>query len=31
METTLRDVIGLPVEPQWRPLIEKIVAWGTPG
>lgn len=31
LETTLRDVIGLPVEPQWRPLIEKIVAWGTPG
>jgi N-hydroxyarylamine O-acetyltransferase len=30
LETTLREVIGLPVEPQWRPLIEKIVAWGTP-
>ena len=31
LEATLRDVIGLPVQPEWRPLIEKIVAWGTPG
>ncbi|MFZ0267551.1 arylamine N-acetyltransferase family protein [Caulobacter sp.] len=30
LEATLRDVIGLPVEPAWRPLIEKIVGWGTP-
>jgi N-hydroxyarylamine O-acetyltransferase len=30
LETTLRDVIGLPVEQAWRPLIEKIVGWGTP-
>ncbi len=30
LEATLRDVIGLPVQPEWRPLIEKIVAWGTP-
>jgi N-hydroxyarylamine O-acetyltransferase len=29
LETTLREVIGLPVEPEWRPVIEKIVAWGT--
>ena len=29
LETTLRDVIGLPVEPSWRPVIEKVVAWGT--
>lgn len=29
LETTLRDVIGLPVLPEWRPLIEKIVGWGT--
>jgi N-hydroxyarylamine O-acetyltransferase len=31
LEATLRDVIGLPVQPGWRPLIEMIVAWGTPG
>ena len=30
LEATLRDVIGLPVEPEWRPVLEKIVAWGTP-
>lgn len=30
LETTLRDVIGLPVEPDWRPVLEKVVAWGTP-
>ncbi|MEJ2817127.1 arylamine N-acetyltransferase [Caulobacter sp. CCG-8] len=30
LETALRDVIGLPVQPEWRPLIEKIVAWGAP-
>jgi N-hydroxyarylamine O-acetyltransferase len=29
LETTLREVIGLPVQPDWRPVIEKIVAWGT--
>ena len=29
LEATLRDVIGLPVEPEWRPVLEKIVAWGT--
>uniref|UniRef100_B0T3I2 Arylamine N-acetyltransferase n=1 Tax=Caulobacter sp. (strain K31) TaxID=366602 RepID=B0T3I2_CAUSK len=31
LEATLRDVIGLPVEPAWRPVLEKIVAWGTAG
>ena len=31
LEATLRDVIGLPVEPDWRPVLEKIVAWGTAG
>lgn len=31
LEATLRDVIGLPVEPSWRPVIEKVVAWGTAG
>jgi N-hydroxyarylamine O-acetyltransferase len=30
LEATLRDVIGLPVQTAWRPLIEKIVGWGTP-
>lgn len=30
LETTLRDVIGLPVEPDWRSVLEKVVAWGTP-
>lgn len=30
LEATLRDVIGLPVEPEWRPVLEKVVAWGTP-
>ncbi|PZR31866.1 arylamine N-acetyltransferase [Caulobacter segnis] len=30
LEATLRDVIGLPVEPDWRPVLEKVVAWGTP-
>ena len=30
LETVLRDVIGLPVEPDWRPVLEKIVGWGTP-
>jgi N-hydroxyarylamine O-acetyltransferase len=30
LEATLRDVIGLPVQPEWRPMIEKVVAWGTP-
>ena len=29
LETTLRDVLGLPVQPAWRPLIETIVGWGT--
>jgi N-hydroxyarylamine O-acetyltransferase len=29
LEATLRDVIGLPVQPDWRPVIEKIVGWGT--
>ncbi|MGR4866166.1 arylamine N-acetyltransferase family protein [Caulobacter sp. LARHSG274] len=29
LEAVLRDVIGLPVEPDWRPLLEKIVAWGS--
>jgi len=31
LETVLRDVIGLPVEPSWRPVLEKVVAWGTSG
>jgi N-hydroxyarylamine O-acetyltransferase len=31
LEATLRDVIGLPVEPSWRPVLEKVVAWGTSG
>lgn len=30
LEATLRDVIGLPVAPDWRPVLEKVVAWGTP-
>jgi len=30
LEATLRDVIGLPVEPDWKPVLEKVVAWGTP-
>lgn len=30
LEATLRDVIGLPVEPDWRPVLAKIVGWGTP-
>ncbi|MDR6625142.1 arylamine N-acetyltransferase [Caulobacter segnis] len=30
LETILRDVIGLPVAPDWRPVLEKVVAWGTP-
>jgi N-hydroxyarylamine O-acetyltransferase len=30
LEATLRDVIGLPVEPEWRDVLEKVVAWGTP-
>jgi N-hydroxyarylamine O-acetyltransferase len=29
LEATLRDVIGLPVQPDWRPVLEKVVAWGT--
>ncbi|HWU13859.1 MAG TPA: arylamine N-acetyltransferase [Caulobacter sp.] len=29
LETTLREVLGLPVQPAWRPLIEQIVGWGT--
>jgi N-hydroxyarylamine O-acetyltransferase len=28
LEATLRDVIGLPVEADWRPVLEKVVAWG---
>jgi N-hydroxyarylamine O-acetyltransferase len=31
LEAVLRDVIGLPVEPSWRPVLEKVVAWGTSG
>ncbi|MBO9710221.1 MAG: arylamine N-acetyltransferase [Caulobacter sp.] len=31
LEAVLRDVVGLPVEPAWRPVLEKVVAWGTPG
>jgi len=30
LEATLRDVLGLPVQPEWRPVLEKIVGWGTP-
>ncbi|WP_184718975.1 arylamine N-acetyltransferase [Caulobacter sp.] len=30
LEATLRDVIGLSVAPDWRPVLEKVVAWGTP-
>jgi N-hydroxyarylamine O-acetyltransferase len=30
LEATLRDVLGLPVQPEWRPVIEKVVGWGTP-
>ncbi|WP_297508133.1 arylamine N-acetyltransferase [uncultured Caulobacter sp.] len=30
LEATLSDVIGLPVAPEWRPVLEKVVAWGTP-
>ena len=30
LETTLREVIGLPVEADWKPVLEKVVAWGTP-
>jgi N-hydroxyarylamine O-acetyltransferase len=30
LEATLRDVIGLPVEADWRPVLERVVAWGTP-
>jgi N-hydroxyarylamine O-acetyltransferase len=30
LEATLRDVIGLPVEADWKPVLEKVVAWGTP-
>ncbi|PVM71356.1 arylamine N-acetyltransferase family protein [Caulobacter radicis] len=30
LEAILRDVIGLPVEAEWRPVLEKVVAWGTP-
>lgn len=30
LEAALRDVLGLPVAPGWRPLIDKIVGWGTP-
>ena len=30
LEATLREVIGLPVEADWRPVLEKVVAWGTP-
>lgn len=29
LEATLRDVIGLPVEADWRLVLEKVVAWGT--
>lgn len=31
LHAVLRDVLGLPVEAGWRPTMEKIVAWGTPG
>lgn len=27
LEAALRDVMGLPVEPSWRPILEKVVAW----
>ena len=30
LEAVLRDVIGLPVDSAWRPVLEKVVAWGTP-
>ena len=30
LEATLRDVIGLPVAADWRPVLEKVVGWGTP-
>lgn len=30
LEATLRDVIGLPIEADWKPVLEKVVAWGTP-
>ncbi len=30
LEATLRDVIGLPVEADWRPVLEKVVGWGSP-
>jgi len=30
LEATLREVIGLPVHADWRPVLEKVVAWGTP-
>jgi N-hydroxyarylamine O-acetyltransferase len=30
LEATLRDVIGLPVEADWKPVLEKVVAWGAP-
>lgn len=30
LEATLRNVIGLPVETSWRPVLEKVVALGTP-
>lgn len=30
LEATLRDVIGLPVEADWRPVLETVVGWGTP-
>lgn len=30
LEATLRDVIGLPVEAEWKPVLEQVVAWGTP-
>ena len=29
LEATLRDVIGLPVEADWRPVLDRVVAWGT--
>ena len=29
LEATLRDLIGLPVQADWRPVLEKVVAWGT--
>jgi N-hydroxyarylamine O-acetyltransferase len=30
LEAILRDVIGLPVESDWKPVLEKVVVWGTP-